>query len=668
MADNTIQAPLFSDTVDQSFFIEPLNGPQHPASLLDRFPDEVYDKSPDSHFVRFMYALLGPAGIGWLSKNYLDARLALYAHGFSNFDIEKFYGDPFSFGRILEEEFETDPVGLLPRDEWDKIRAQDEGYRQRAIAFFNAARLGTTPEGMALAARSGVDHAVEVVENYKYLFDLHSDTPLGLPYLGTTPATEEFIIIPRQEDSRSEIQTLSFEDTTIVAGTFSLAFRGQTTGALSFDASYLDVQNALRALGTIGDDGVEVRGGPNPNPFYVTFTGPLSNQDVPEITVNTALVDNEANIKQILVTTATGGISPVDEVVNIPDALLHNLETALDYLRPVGSFPTVTSGVGTKTRQIWKSILSSSSYTEVIRYVTGSNDIVWPDPDDINWVEADIENESRRVQGDLQHHYTAYLTPSGLVAYTDAALDDPNYAADSASVSAYDSTHVGRYDPDHVAAFPYLGSNTDDSLVYSASNALAPCADGVQVLTQEDSVDPTAGGIPLVNGILPIGTIDSEGIFHVHYQDQRRWSSLERRPPTADFLEIDLGETRVVNFVEFDIGQKPIAIDIYYDTRDHHPRREFRLVEEWPGHPFATEVAYDPHSPPWYHFQAFFKTRNGERNVYTRFLRIRFTRRSPNPLVDTDSALIDPVTNEPIAYSIDVRHLKIGRYAMPHGT
>lgn len=195
----TVTTPDFTGYVDQRFFIEPLSGLENPLHYLDRFPEEVYNKSVDSHLVRFMYTLLGPAGTGWLRKNYLQARLLLEDYGIETFSLDKFYGNPLQFGRILEEIYEEDPLGLLPREEWERIRAKDARYRNRAIDFVNGARAGGTKEGIRLVARSGLGHEADVVEHYRWLYDQLSDDPLGLPRYGKTDLTEEVVIVPRHE-------------------------------------------------------------------------------------------------------------------------------------------------------------------------------------------------------------------------------------------------------------------------------------------------------------------------------------------------------------------------------------------------------------------------------------------------------------------------------------
>ncbi len=654
-----VPAPTFSTTVNQSFFIEPLNGPDDPLTLLDRFPDTLYDKSPDSHFVRFMFALLGPAGIAWLKKDYLDARLMLIAHGFETFDIEKFYADPFRFGRILTEQIQDFPEDLLTRDEWDLIKAKDEAYRSRAITFFNAARLGSTPRGMELASQSGIDHEVEIIENYKYLFDLHSDAPLDLPYYGQTTSTNEFIIIPRQATSRSEVQTLTPEDTTIVAGSYRIVFRGQSTPTILWDADNLEIGAALQGLSTIGLDGVSVSGGPFPNPFTVTFTGSLANQDVPDLDIESQMSDQYGTVKTVFVTTAVGGVSSVDEAIGVSPQLEHNLQTAIDLLRPVPSVPTFGNGRGTKVLQAWDSVTASSNYVEVIRYLTGNPNINWPPRGGSNWVEPSIENESQRTQTDLQHHYTA-LHGGSAIAYTDAALEDENYATDIAATKAYNSEHIGQYNSAEKNLFPALAAFTDDSQVFSAASAIHDRPDGVEVTAQ-------AGGVPLVKGTLDITVLSNSQVLRPKKND-RHWSSLERQPPAADILEVDLGEVRPVNLLSFDLFRKPITFTVDYDKGDLFPARDWEPVQPWPEYPSVSQVTFDSTSQaPWEHLDIYFKNLK-QTNVLTRFIRLTFTRQESTALFGTSRLMFtDPLTRlNPIAYSIDVRNLKVGRYHNPY--
>lgn len=696
MPNNEVSAPTFTQQVDQTVFIEPLGGPNNPLSILDRFPDALYSKSPETHFIKFMYSLLGPAGVGWIKKQYLDAKLAIYAHGFNTFSIEKYYGDPFKFGRILTEQLAEDPEGLLTREEWDSIKAKDESYRSRSITFFNAARAGGTPEGMELAAQSGLNHAAFIVENYKYLFDQHSDEPLGLSYYGRTQSTEEFIIVPRQETSQSEQQIISFDEVFGTEGTFQLEFNGQRTGLLLYNANNFEVETALQGLKNIGTGGVKVLGGPNPNAFVVTFTGLNSNQQLPQI-VALSNVTYKRNIGAVgigeeykyepfvrepvamSVRTLVGGVNPVDEVVTLSDEFQHNAQTAIDYLRPLASLPTPYHGGGTRTRQYYSNIHSSSNYVEGVKYVTGSENVKWPEPDSLNWIEPGKEKESKRIEGDLQAHYTSYHSISGVTAYTDGALEDPEYKNLTSILANYKSEHIGRYDPRAAEEFPFLKGLMDDSLVYAAGKAIPPCS-----IPQEITSNFEGNSLnPFIGGILYAAAIDADGSASINLSSQNWWSSLERHAPAADFLEVDLGETRVVNWMTFEVTRKPCLITLDYDhydlsipnaiiqsSNDFTPR-VWEGAIPWigasgsyafaNGHQYSGGVVYAPTLPPWQLMKIYFHDQN-QHNIASRFLRLRFDRPEPNPELAYEP-FQDPVSRLPIPYSIDVRNLRVGRYA-----
>ena len=71
-------------------------------------------------------------------------------------------------------------------------------------------------------------------------------------------------------------------------GTFTLAFKGQTTAALAYNATLAVVQTALAGLSTIGTGNVAVTGTPGTS-YVVTFQGALAATDVPMITATGAL-------------------------------------------------------------------------------------------------------------------------------------------------------------------------------------------------------------------------------------------------------------------------------------------------------------------------------------------------------------------------------------------
>lgn len=668
MASNEVSSPSYTQQVDQSVFIEPLGGPTNPLNALDRFPDGLYNKSPETHFIRYMYSLLGPAGVGFIKKQYLEAKLALYAQGFNLFSIEKYYGDPFQFGRILEEQLPTDPEGLLSREEWEKIKVRDESYRSRAITFFNAARAGGTPEGMQLASESGLNHSTFIVENYSYLFDQHSDEPLSIPYYGQTLSTEEFVVVPRQDTSRSEQQIVSFAEATAKSGSFQFTFNGENSVFLPYTANQFDVEAVLQNLTQIGKEGIKVKGGPNPNPFIVTFTGPLSNQKVPTLQVKSLLLNNLEEPIAMYVRVLVGGVNPVDETVVLSDEYQHNAQTAIDYLRPLASLPTPASGAGTRTRQEFKSVHSSSNYAEAIKFVTGSESVKWPELNSLNWIEPGKEKESKRIEGDLQAHYAAYHTISGIKAYTDEALEDENYSTLLSVIEKYKSEHVGRYDPRATENFPFLAEELSDSLVFEAKKSIPSCAIPIEITTSLE----TESLNPFIEGTLWAPAVEEDGSGNVSLQRRTWWSSLERRAPAAEILEIDLGDTRMVNWLTFEVTRKPMYIELDYDKADEAPGetqpRDFVPVSLWSGFFRELEVpvedvaavSYDSSMPPWQQIKVFFHDQN-QHNIASRFLRLIFKR--PEPTEPIAAPFVDSINKIPVPYSIDVRNVRIGRYA-----
>lgn len=83
----------------------------------------------------------------------------------------------------------------------------------------------------------------------------------------------------------NEVQTLT--QTGATAGTFTLTFDGQTTGAIAFNASAAAVGTALEALSNIGVGDVVVSGGPlGTSAVTVGFAGALASRDVATLTAN----------------------------------------------------------------------------------------------------------------------------------------------------------------------------------------------------------------------------------------------------------------------------------------------------------------------------------------------------------------------------------------------
>lgn len=632
MADPvTVTTPDFRGTVDQRYFLRPLGGPAHPQNYLNRFPEEVYNKSIDSHLVRFMYALIGPAGIGWLEKNYLDARLKLEDFGLETFDLDKFYGDPLKFGRILEEIYDEDPKGLLPRDKWEEIRAKDAKYRNRAIDYVNGARAGNTPFGMRLVARSGLGHEVEIIENYRYYYDQLADEQLGIQNFGFTNSTEEFVVVPRRELPRNEVQQITVNGNP-TSGTFRLFFpvgneATNSTGDIPIDALGEVVKTHLEGVDSIGVGNVAIYGGPLPDlPMQIVFIGELAHRDVPKLQVTNVSLSGGTS-PSIVLTEEDNGVSTIDEVVAIGPRDKKHLHEALSRIRPVASIATFGKGTGTQTRQTWNTAFASSTYIEVVRFVTGKAGVSWPERDEINWIEPEIEHQAQRASGDLQQHYAGFHNIGSIVA---------------------SSSHIGPFSQYQRQLYPILNTIYPVDHQYLPDHAPADYAEPLTIRTR------TPSGEALVNGIYPASWQNLSGIDQIRYKDEQFWASDESLADD-EWLEIDLGAVRPVNYVYFEATRKPFDIEVSYDILDMAPDKEWRVVTPESDIQSPTGIGYTTTEPnPWTTIDLYFETAR-RTMIFTRFLRIKFTRRSGggSPFESPDG------TQFP--FSIEVRNLRVGR-------
>lgn len=657
MADtSTVTTPDFTGIVNQQFFLRPLGGPTNPLNYLDRFPDEVYTKSIDSHLVRFMYALLGPAGIGWLKKNYLESRLKLEDFGIETFDLDKFYGDPLRFGRILEEVYDVDPGGLIPRDQWEELRSKDAAYRNRAVDFVNAARAGNTPLGMRLAARSGLGHEVEIVENYNYIYDNLTDDPIGVPDYGFTDSTSEFIVIPRRELPQSEIQVLTITGSP-TGGLFSLFFpvgneATNTTQPISFDATRATIQAFLEALPTIGATNVRVSGGPLPDqPVEILFTNDLGYSDVPQLQAIPALTGG--TLPTMLVETKRSGVDQTDEVVSISPRDKHYLQEAIGRLKPVNTLATFGKGNGTVSPQVFNGVSSTSNYQEVVRYVTGQNGVLWPAVSTTSWIEKSVEHHAPRGFGDLQQHYQGFHNVAQIIAYGENAIDDLGDGADFNLFAspAYNNSHLGQFSAHQRTLFPVLAQSLSSDFQFTPDRSLADYAEPLVITS---STTASSNAVQLVNGIYPINYQDLPGVPQIKYKDDQFWASVER-PTGTDYIEIDLGSPQAVNYLYFEITGKPYNISLEYDLLDQAPERQWSPVTLTPDLPSVTSIGYQRSiSNPWQQTEMWFENALGK-TLFTRYLRLSFERRNDlsSPFVDVDGTLLP--------YSIELRNLRVAR-------
>jgi hypothetical protein len=758
-----IGAPTITSTVVQNFFIEALGGSQNPISYLDRFPDTVYSKAYDSLLVQFMYALLGPVGVGSLRQDYLEARLQFEMANIQITDLDSLYSNAFGFARLAEETYELDAsASLLPAAQRAQVLAQDASFRNRAQDFLRGARAGDTLLGITLAAKSGLGTPVEAIENYRSLFDHYTDIPMGLPTFGQTTRVNEVIIIPRALAPKNDVQTIAItgeplsgwftltypagqnwlvvpvictghnatitvptvfnfpvgtfvtvtniltstvnpvlDPTTlwwnnvqlyaqvgsvsggttvnlvqtlmggINAGTPALvpdsgtfyAFVGVAqTVPLPYNATSGQIQVALTSLPVVGSGNIICGDGPLPShPITITFVGMLSDVSTPTIAVNAAtdlatgvgvganglLADVEENPLTVNadVTTTTIGVSgPGLDTTTISPANEYSMRLAIDQIKSLPTFISTTSGSRDTFQQLVNTTFSAAYQTEVIRYVTGRNDISWPNLDTTHWIQAGQEHEGPLPYGASGRQYTGFHNISNIVAYTDQALLDTNYGAGTLGVGTYWDTLIGSFSQAQLALMPGLSALQNTRMQFTSTGAAA---------TQtEPLVISTVAGKGIVDGTYPVDYLSLPGITKTFTQGGGTlWASMERTAG-SDYLEIDLGQAQPVNYLYFQATAKPYAIAVYYDTFDQSPQRSFVPALIPPMSGSTTNLTFNA-LKIWTTCEIFFTNLQGGM-IYTRFLRLEFTKQPAN-------TLYAPIGRATVPYSIEVQHLRVGR-------
>jgi hypothetical protein len=649
----TITTPDFTDTVNQEFFIEPLSGATNPVSYLENFPETIYTRGLDSNLVSFLYALMGPAGVGSLRKNYLQARLDFEEVGLHTVNLDALYGNIFNFARFVSESYENIPTELLTNEQWKKIQMADASYRNRGINYLKAARAGGTPLGITLAAKSGLNRPVEVVENYRYLYDQYSDNPLGLTRYGVTNSTEEVIILPRQDIPQSVVQTISFTGVA-TTGTWELRLPigGEFTTALEHAASFNEVQTALEELPVIGKKNVIVRGGPaTSNPFTVSFTNELADKQLPPFEHKSTLEDIDSEPIQIEVEVNRVGVEADGEESIISSSDWYYADLAIGKIKPMTTFLTPGKAKGTSKRHVPNFIHSDSTFTEVIRYVTGLNAVRWPARTGSHWIEAGREHEAPLSQFAQRQHYSNFHNISEISTYDDEALADNNYGTSAWPniKSTYANEQIGGFSNFEEALYPFLADFKNPGLRYTGSFAVATPPNPLTIQNVAEGPPP----VTLIEGIYPIDYQSLVGVSRLEAQ-KYFWSSAERVEGT-DYLEIDLGKVQAVNYLSFTAANKPYDIAIGYDKLDMGPARSFTeaTIENSQTIASTTHLGYDVESSnPWKSCEIFFTNSLGQQ-IFTRYIRLAFTRRPGPPFSMSDGS--------PIPFTVQVKNLRVGR-------
>lgn len=104
-------------------------------------------------------------------------------------------------------------------------------------------------------------------------------------------------------------------------GTYTLSYRGQTTGSIAFNANAATIQTNLQGLSTIGPGGCQVSQGPNP--FYINFADQL-------VTAGQPLTANLGSV--------TGTFNGLATASNLPPPIVAGVLDTTHYLLTNGSY------------------------------------------------------------------------------------------------------------------------------------------------------------------------------------------------------------------------------------------------------------------------------------------------------------------------------------------
>jgi len=629
--------PKYTDTINNNVIVEPLNSTNIPEKYLKRFPEEVYNTSPDSNLFKLIFTLIGPSGVGSLKKDFFNTRLQLEANGFKNIQLEKFYGNVFKFFKILDEGQENISGESLTQGEWAKLEVKDASYRNRAIDYLHAARLGTTPDGMRLAAKSGLGKDAEIVENYRYLFDIHSDDPIGEENYGTTNTTSEFVVLPHYETDQSYTYSIKFDQTPDSGFCYFTNDNDTTSNLLIADLTITGIQSALKKINLTAIVQGELSSG-----FLITI----------QSKENLVFVSQLYKSGTKVVSTFTNVIGNQDTqlVQNIGISNRYDVDVALNYLKPVGTLVSYAPNQSSFKRQSWSSTLSTTSQVQVLKFVTGSQSINWPAVDNLYWIEAGIEKEAPRVSGDNRQHYQNFHEPAKVNAYCKEDTSLPKQA----------NYRVGNF-----VNFPYsIDYDANGINSYQPINALSHSSDIKTARTVYDTGNNVKVG--LIDGIYPIDYLNLQGVpqqnsGNVFWASVDRKSILEDKTIATDVLEIDLGSVKAVNFLMFETLALPISIKIKYDIFDdpNGDTKSYLDVTNEDGFPYEYSLHYDAQNHnPWDQLEYHFTDSLGNL-IFTRYIIIEFTRKdessSENPLFYNKN------TGEYTPWSIVVRNLRLGR-------
>ena len=463
--------------------IEPLDGYATVDQIMDRFPEEVYNQSQDSHLYLFLQALCGDSGAGILKKQSYIGRLKTEASLLVFSDLDTQYTQVFTFPRLPDEEYtqDLDPdTDVLTKTEWDSIQLCDDRYRNRIKLFFQATRLGNSPAGITMAAEAGSGIQCDVWENYKAYYDLISDDPLGLQFMGITNSIHEYVVIPRiQNADGSADASISYTSTLARTPLYTQGTKWAINTSYSVNQIvYPIIPNGhfYEITAQTGNSGVT-----EPDFADNTLGQTFVQGNITYLDIGVSVDDYDYNI------TGNNASGPtLGTYTHLDPAIEYNMIHTLDELRPVGALMTIEIDqerfiaiTDDQGNPITPYAASSSESFQMTRFVTGAVDVNWPDTDtdtgeaNAFWIQPGIENEQVNFPLVTINQPVIWETVDNAHAYTEAALSDPAYGTTNFYGGTipvwpkYRSEHLGSTTGDFALVFPFIQNAPSDDLFAS---------------------------------------------------------------------------------------------------------------------------------------------------------------------------------------------------------
>lgn len=179
---------------------DPISVVPSTASQMRHFFEGIYDLSPESHLTRFVKALLGDSGVGYLSKIYVYAQQQSVLATMRYADLDAFYGSVLGVNRFSWERTDVERYFLANTpEEWDEIDARDASYRARIDSFSRAIAMGGTPSGLVGIAEALLGVECRIYESYLTIDESGADAPPLTP-LGNRTYGQVEEVFPRYQN------------------------------------------------------------------------------------------------------------------------------------------------------------------------------------------------------------------------------------------------------------------------------------------------------------------------------------------------------------------------------------------------------------------------------------------------------------------------------------